>query len=105
MRKALYLYVFILLSLTGLAQAQSAAAVDTVQTTQTTAAKEQQPEPVSAPENQPTPAADEKPAEMADTMRANGKIYVVVLVLATIFAGIIIYLIRLDRKITKFEKN
>jgi len=30
---------------------------------------------------------------------------VVVLVLATIFAGIIIYLVRLDRKISKFEKN
>ena len=43
--------------------------------------------------------------EMADTMRSNGKIYVVVLVLATIFAGIIAYLIRLDRKISKLEKN
>lgn len=43
--------------------------------------------------------------EMADTMRSNGKIYVVVLVLATIFAGIIIYLIRLDKKITNLEKN
>lgn len=43
--------------------------------------------------------------EMADTMRSNGKIFVVVLVLATIFAGIIIYLIRLDKKITNLEKN
>ena len=43
--------------------------------------------------------------EMADTMRSNGKIYVVVLVLATIFAGIIALLIRLDRRITKFEKS
>jgi len=43
--------------------------------------------------------------EMADVMRGNGKIYVVVLVLATIFAGIIVYLIRLDRKISKLEKN
>ena len=43
--------------------------------------------------------------EMADTMRANGKIYIVVLVLATIFAGIILYLVRLDRKITKLENN
>jgi len=43
--------------------------------------------------------------EMADTMRSNGKIYVVVLVLATIFAGIIAYLIRIDRKISKLEKN
>jgi CcmD family protein len=42
--------------------------------------------------------------EMADTMRANGKIYVVVAVLATIFAGIFAYLIYLDRKISKAEK-
>lgn len=42
--------------------------------------------------------------EMADAMRSNGKIYVVVLVLATIFAGIILYLVRLDRKISKLEK-
>ncbi len=49
--------------------------------------------------------AQEAQPEMADTMRSNGKIYVVVLVLATIFAGIITYLVRLDRKISKFEKN
>ena len=48
-------------------------------------------------------AQDAQP-EMADAMRANGKIYVVVLVLATIFAGIILYLVRLDRKISKLEK-
>jgi hypothetical protein len=49
--------------------------------------------------------AQGQPAEMADVMRSNGKIYVVVAVILTIFAGIIIYLIRLDRKITKLEKN
>jgi hypothetical protein len=43
--------------------------------------------------------------EMADVMRSNGKIYVVVAVILTIFAGIIIYLVRLDRKISKIEKN
>lgn len=43
--------------------------------------------------------------EMADTMRSDGKIYVVVLVLATIFAGIFAYLIYLDRKISKLEKE
>jgi len=42
---------------------------------------------------------------MADTMRSNGKIYVVVTVLATIFAGIFAYLVILDRKITKLEKE
>jgi CcmD family protein len=43
--------------------------------------------------------------EMADTMRSNGKIYVVVTVLATIFAGIFAYLVILDRKISKLEKE
>lgn len=44
-------------------------------------------------------------AEMADAMRAEGKIYVVVLVLTVIFAGIAWYLVRLDRKIKKLENN
>ncbi len=43
--------------------------------------------------------------EMADALRQNGKIYVVVAVILAIFTGIIIYLIRLDRKISKLEKN
>lgn len=42
---------------------------------------------------------------MADEMRSNGKIYVVVAVLTTIFLGIILYLIRLDRKLSKLEKE
>ncbi len=49
--------------------------------------------------------AQDATPEMADTMRSNGKIYIVVLVLATIFAGIIAYLVRLDRKISKLEKK
>ena len=49
-------------------------------------------------------AQDSKP-EMADVMRSNGKIYVVIAVIVAIFAGIIIYLVRLDRKLTKLEKN
>jgi hypothetical protein len=43
--------------------------------------------------------------EMATTFRTQGKIYVVVLVLATIFAGIIAFLVYLERKIKKIEKN
>lgn len=50
-------------------------------------------------------AQEKTNAEMADTMRSNGKIYVVVTVILTIFAGIIIYLIRLDRKMSGLEKN
>ncbi len=43
--------------------------------------------------------------EMADAMRSNGKIYVVVMVLATIFAGIFAYMVILDRKISRLEKE
>ena len=46
-----------------------------------------------------------KVVAIADALRQNGKIYFVVAVILTIFAGIIIYLIRLDRKISKLEKN
>lgn len=42
---------------------------------------------------------------MADQLRADGKIWVVVGVIALIFAGIITYLIRLDSKISKVEKE
>ncbi len=49
--------------------------------------------------------AQEGNVEMADTFRSNGKIYVVVAVILTILAGIVIYLIRLDRKISRLEKK
>jgi len=42
---------------------------------------------------------------MANTMRSNGKIYVVVAVLTTILIGLIAYLVRLDKKISKLEKE
>lgn len=50
-------------------------------------------------------AQESDTVEMADAMRQNGKIYVVVAVILTIFAGIIIYLVRLDRKISRLEKE
>jgi len=40
-----------------------------------------------------------------DFMRSNGKIYVVVAVVVVIVLGIFIYLLNLDKKITKLEKN
>lgn len=43
--------------------------------------------------------------EMADIMRQNGKIYVVVGVIFVIFAGITVYLLRLDKKVTQLEKE
>jgi len=43
--------------------------------------------------------------EMADMLRSNGKIFVVVAVLAIIFVGIVFYLVRLDRRLSKLEKK
>ena len=43
--------------------------------------------------------------EMADEMRSNGKIYVVVAVACVVFAVITAYLITVDRKVTKLEKS
>ncbi len=43
--------------------------------------------------------------EMADLMRSNGRIYVVVSVMVTILIGLVLYLVRLDRKIGKLEKE
>ena len=48
--------------------------------------------------------AQEKP-EMADAMRSNGKIYVVVAVCLTILIGLFIYVFLIDRKISKLEKE
>ena len=43
--------------------------------------------------------------EMADTMRAEGKIYVVVGILVLISVGLIGYLALLDRKVGRLEKR
>lgn len=43
--------------------------------------------------------------DMADTLRSNGKIYVVVGVIAIIFVGLIVYLVSIDRRLTKMEKE
>ena len=48
--------------------------------------------------------AQEK-VEMADGLRSNGKIYVVVAVLAIIFIGLLLFLINIDRKVSKLEKE
>jgi uncharacterized membrane protein HdeD (DUF308 family) len=42
---------------------------------------------------------------MAETMRSNGKIYVVVAVILTILFGLIAYLVRLDKKISHIERE
>ncbi|MBN9384243.1 MAG: hypothetical protein J0H74_26060 [Chitinophagaceae bacterium] len=43
--------------------------------------------------------------EMADQLRASGKIYVVVAVVVIILLGLILYVVRLDRKIARLEKE
>ena len=43
--------------------------------------------------------------EMADVFRSSGKIYVVVAIVAIIFAGLAIYLFSIDRRLKKIEKE
>ncbi|NJN27907.1 MAG: CcmD family protein [Cyclobacteriaceae bacterium] len=43
--------------------------------------------------------------EMADQMRADGKIYVVVLVVLIAFTGLMVYAISTDRKVSKLENE
>lgn len=50
-------------------------------------------------------AQNDKKVEMADTMRSNGRIYVVLAVILTILAGLILYITRLEKKINKLEKE
>jgi hypothetical protein len=45
------------------------------------------------------------PVEMADGMRSNGKIYVVVGVLVIILFGLFGYLISVDKKLSRVEKS
>ena len=44
-------------------------------------------------------------AASSDFLRSTGKIYVVVAVVVVIFIGIILFLVRLDRKLTKIENQ
>ena len=43
--------------------------------------------------------------EMADRLREDGKIYVVIGVVLIILTGLIVYLIQIDRKVSKMEKE
>ncbi len=49
--------------------------------------------------------ASAQEVEMADSFRADGKIYVVVAVLLIVFLGISIFLFSIDRKLNKIEKS
>ncbi|HEY4325334.1 MAG TPA: CcmD family protein [Mucilaginibacter sp.] len=46
-----------------------------------------------------------QPVEMADAMRSSGKIYVVIITILIIFAGLAIYLFSIDRRLKKIEKE
>ena len=43
--------------------------------------------------------------DMADTLRASGKIYVVIAIIAVIFLGLAIYLFSIDRRLKKLEND
>jgi uncharacterized integral membrane protein len=49
--------------------------------------------------------ANAQDAEMADVMRSNGKIYVIVGIILIVLVGLIAYLFVLDRKITRLENK
>ena len=53
---------------------------------------------------QATAAATDQP-EMADALRQSGKIYVVVLVIVIILSGLLLYLVRLDGKVSRLERD
>jgi hypothetical protein len=52
-----------------------------------------------------TSFAQDNSPEMADTMRSNGKIYVVVAVCLTLLIGLFLYMIRVERMVRKLEKE
>jgi len=50
-------------------------------------------------------AQSAQPTEMADAFRSQGKIYVVIATIAIIFVGLAIYLVMIDRRLRKIEKD
>lgn len=50
-------------------------------------------------------AADTQQIEMADRLRQDGKIYVVVACVLVVLAGMIFYLVSIDKKVSRLEKQ
>jgi hypothetical protein len=50
------------------------------------------------------PVYGQNQVEMADNLRSEGKIYVVVAIVLIVLAGLIFYLFLLDKKVKKLEK-
>lgn len=48
--------------------------------------------------------AEAQEVEMADGLRSEGKIYVVVLIILIVLTGLITYLFLMDRKLNRLEK-
>lgn len=46
-----------------------------------------------------------EPVEMADTLRSNGKIYTVVIGLVVILTGVVLFLLRVDKKVRDLGKK
>ena len=49
--------------------------------------------------------AQNNDVEMADALRSNGKIYVVVICIVVILVGLLVYLFSLDKRLKKIEKR
>jgi len=49
--------------------------------------------------------AQDSEIQMADTMRSNGKIYVVLVTVLTVLTGLFLFLIYLEKKISKLENK
>lgn len=49
--------------------------------------------------------AQDNGVEMADSLRSNGKIYVVVICIVIILVGLLAYLFSIDKKLKKIEKE
>ncbi|MES2266081.1 MAG: CcmD family protein [Bacteroidota bacterium] len=50
-------------------------------------------------------AVQAQDVEMADKMRSEGKIYVVIGTIVIVFAGLAVYLFAIDRRLKKIEKE
>jgi hypothetical protein len=80
--RLIHLLLFLMLSVSSFAQDKGAATVDSLSTTT-----------ADAPNR----------VEMADGLRAEGKIYVVVAIILIVFFGMILYLFLMDRKVKNLE--
>lgn len=49
--------------------------------------------------------AQDNGVEMADNLRSNGKIYVVVICIVIILVGLLAYLFSIDKRLKKIEKE